>query len=149
MNGKYSVASMLNLLKEYNCPVIYSNNINLKRNGFITESINSILPYIDELSLYNTKVETLDEGKSYIVFSNNEMFDANKVKEYLQNILNLNEAAMDYNMKSFVILYCQLLSFVLMMTRAINNNSFTQLIDNLDKGSAKTEQSMAPYVKVY
>ena len=36
-----------------------------------------------------------------------------------------------------------------MMTRAINNNSFTQLIDNLDKGSAKTEQSMAPYVKVY
>ena len=149
MNGKYSVASMLNLLKEYNCPVIYSNNINLKRNGFITESINSILPYIDELSLYNTKVETLDEGKSYIVFSNNEMFDANKVKEYLQNILNLNEAAMDYNMKSFVILYCQLLSFVLMMTRSINNNSFTQLIDNLDKGSAKTEQSMAPYVKVY
>lgn len=149
MNGKYSVASMLNLLKEYNCPVIYSNNINLKRNGFITESINSILLYIDELSLYNTKVETLDEGKSYIVFSNNEMFDANKVKEYLQNILSLDEATMDYNMKPFVILYCQLLSFVLMMTRAINNNSFTQLIDNLDKGSAKTEQSMAPYVKVY
>lgn len=149
MNGKYPVNEMLNLLAKNNCPIIYSNKALLENRDFLVQSINSILPLLNKIEVYNSKIFINGENKPKVTFFSGEVLNSDSVKDFLNSIINSPFESLDYNSKYYTILYCQLLSFVFMIINSIENNTFLDLIDNLDRLSSKSDQTMAPYIKVY